>query len=893
MIHGLTDSATDSTTSWPIVRFNRICFALALLWLGLSLFASLRLWPNERFDQPAPEKHDFSQFYMGGVIARHGAWDALYPIPHADSLNSPGAWEYSETRPKYRALGDEAGVPEKSSRFIQPPPFALLMEPIAFLKYRLAKKVWNLLMVLCAWGVAVMAGRFYEIAAGTRSPLAGVIAMAVAVSPLTLDTLRLMNVSPFIALMCGLSVVGLLQRNSELGATAVVIGAASKYATAIFLPLYIAMRKWRAIVVMAILSVVILILSVLVMKTGPFNVFIKEMLPTFGRTHTDTWNRSFSALLMQIAGPPGHAQPLRGGMRLLAGALQWGSLIGLLAILFTRKVEVWNAPPAVMAAAAALLCWFLIFSPILWDHYFFYLVPLWGWLAREARRSPAKTFLIGGAILFQCLPEIITERRLPGHFHVNGQPLTVMGPYECFMLLSAVVIFLVAISRLLAPIIGSAQETTAGATHFSFSTRQFNRVCVAIAALWLFTATPAAVRRFPSNEGDFPQFYMGGVIARVHAWDAMYPIPRPGSHNNAGMETDSTMRPRYAMEAEKRGVGDRLRFIQPPPVALLLLPMGYLSYPRAFELWMLMLVVCGVGVSMLAGRIFELLSGRPTKIYGLVTLLVACSPLMLHAIYIANMTVPVALLIGIAIVQLVRRRDASSAGAIVLGTVTKYATLPLLPLAVAMRRWKLIVAAGFISIALVAVTFAVMGKGPFEVYFREIAPTLSRTHDISTNQSLSGFLERVLHHPSLSLSVRLSILTAEAVVLCGILWLMFRRPVEFWMQPANVLAAAMALLTLLLIFSPIFWEHYPVYLCPLWGWLIWEARRCPGRALLAVVAIALTYVPWTAWFDLREPYNTHILPSAILMGGLGVWRLWSGEMGTGASTADFASGLNR
>jgi hypothetical protein len=891
MIHGLLDSSADQPTTWSIGRFNRVCFAIALFWLGASLVASLRLWPNEYRNQEAPEKHDFSQFYMGGLIARHGAWDALYPIPHAGSANSPGAWEYSETRPGYRGLADEAGVPEKSSRYIQPPPFALMLKPLGMLKYRTSKKAWNLLMVLCAWGVAIMAGRSYELAAGAKSPLAGMIALLVAVSPLTLDTLRLMNISPLIALMCGASVLGLLRRNSEGGATALVIGAVAKYATAIFLPLYIAMRKWRAIGAMIVLSIVILAVSLLVMKTGPFTVFFREMVPTFGRTHTDTWNRSFSALLMQMTGTPGHLEPLHGGMLIFAHAMQWGTLLAVLAIVFTRRIEVWNEAINVMAGGAALLCWFLIFSPILWDHYFFYLVPFWGWLAWEARRSPFKTVVIGGVILFQCLPEFITDRRLPGHFQIHGQPVTVLGPYECFMLLTAVIILLIAVARLLSPAVRCAGESAALPTQFSFTTRQFNRVCVAIATLWLFAATPAVLRRFPSNEGDFPQFYMGGVMARLHAWDSLYPVPREGSHNNAGMETDSTMRPRYAEEAERRGVGDRLRFIQPPPVALLLLPLGYLSYPRAFELWTLMLVACGVGVAVLAGRIFALLHGRPTKTAGMIVLLVALSPLMLHAIYIANMSVLVALLIGIGLVEMVRRRDGLSSLAIVLGSVTKYATLPLLPVALAMRRWGLIIASIVIAAGLFLGAFAVMGRVPFQVYFHDIAPTLSRTHDISTNQSISGFLERVLHQPVLSGPMRLGLLAIAAMAIASVLWLMLRRPIAYWRNSANVFAAAMAMLTLLLMFSPIFWEHYPVYLCPLWGWLIWEGRRCPGRAVVGWLAIALTYVPFTAWMDLTEPYNTHILPSAVLMCGLGVWKLCERGVEPGASPAASASGL--
>ena len=865
--------APPMVTVWSIVRFNRLCYAAAFLWIGAALFLSLRWSPHEFPLHEAPEKHDFSQFYMGGLIARHGAWNDLYPIPHSGSLNSPGAWEYSEVKPEYRRLAEEAGVPEKSSRYIQPPPFALMLEPLGFLKYRAAKQVWNLLMVLCAWGVAVMAGRSYELAARRRSPLAGAIALLVAVSPLTLDTLRLMNVSPFIALLIGFAAFSLICKHSEGGALALVVGAASKYALAILLPLYIAMRKWRSIAVMGIATVAIIGFSLAMMKTGPFVVFLKEMLPTFGRPHTDPWNRSIFGLLMQMAGPHGNIKPLTGMWRIAGWVLQYGTLLGLLAILFTRKIEYWRDPAHIFAGAAALLCWFLIFSPILWDHYFFYLVPLWGWLIWEARRSWLAGIVVAAAIGYQCLPDFIIDLHWPARFSLNGQRITLAGPYECAMLLAAVAIFAVAIARLFKPVIRAEAEPQERRTTFSFTNAQFNHLCAGLAALWLLAAVPASLRNSSMWEGDFPQFYMGGVMARLHAWDSLYPIPDPASHNNAGMPDDSNMRPRYAQEAMTRGVGDRLRFIQPPPVALLLMPLGYLGYHRAFELWTLMLGACGWGVALLAGKLHDILRGETTKTSGLVVLLVACSPLMLHAIRVANMTVGVALLIGISIIEMVRRKPAISALAIVLGMVTKYITLALLPLVFVTRRWKLLAWSAVFGSLLGAASFSVMTAEPFKTYQREIAPTLTRTHDFATNQSIPAFLGRVLHQKDLSRRIRWTVLAIEAITLAALLWLLLRKPPAYWEEPAHVFAAAMALLTFMLIFSPVFWEHYPVYLCPLWGWLVYEGRRSWGFTIGAVIAIGLTYVPWTALMDLREPLNTHILPSALLMMGLAVWRL--------------------
>jgi hypothetical protein len=872
----------EQSITWSIATFNRICYAIALLWIGGALLLSLRA---NVIEKGGHEYHDFSQFYMGGLIARHHAWDALYPIPHTGSVNSPGEWEESDPRPAYAALAEEAGVPQQSSRFIQPPPFALMLEPIAFLKYPQAKKAWNLLMVLCAWGVAVMAGKSFELAARRSSPIAGGLALLVAISPLTLDTLRLMNVTPLIGLLIGFSAFALLCKHSEGGALALVIGGAAKYATGMLLPLYVAMRKWRALIVMGVLSAAIIGGSMVVMKTGePYRVFFREMAPTFFRTHTDAWNRSLPALAMQLA-DPGAAKPapLHGGWLAGVRVLQWGTLVGILAIVvFTRRPEFWQDPAHVLAGAAVLVCWFLIFSPIFWDPYLMYLSPFWGWVAWEGRRSWLRAALAAFVIVYPNLPDFVLER------HITHS-ITLAGPHESGVLLSVIIMMILGAWRLLEPVDQPQEDALERRTTFSFTTVQFNRGCAAAAGLWLVLAVPAVIHGAPEwkhkpllgraaqwdvDKGDFPQFYMGGVMARMRAWDSLYPIPNPGSRNNAGMPADSAMRPRYAAEAERRGVGDRLRYIQPPPVALLLLPMGYLSFHRAFQVWTLLLIACGWGIAVLTGKSFEILHRRPTRGAGLIILLVALSPLMLHAIVIANMSVPVGLCIAVALLGLLRQRDAMPAAAIVLGGVTKYATLALLPLAVAMRRWMLVLWTMILAAALVGGSYALMKAEPFRTYWRDIAPTLSRVHEIETNQSILGFLSRVSHHGGdVAKPLRITVWIVAALALAGLLWLVLRRPATFWIEPARVLAAATALLTWLLVFSPVFWEHYPVYLCPLWAWLIWEAGRSWLRAALGAAAIASMYVPFTFLFDLKEPLNTHMLPGAIVMLALAVWRL--------------------
>jgi len=104
----------------PIVkRFNRCCSAAAFAWLVIVVPLTFKFRPVRY--------HDAGQFYMGGVIARHGAWDSLYPLPRPGSPYNPGLAGDSDRRPTYQILSDAVGVGD-DPRFIQPPPDALLLQ---------------------------------------------------------------------------------------------------------------------------------------------------------------------------------------------------------------------------------------------------------------------------------------------------------------------------------------------------------------------------------------------------------------------------------------------------------------------------------------------------------------------------------------------------------------------------------------------------------------------------------------------------------------------------------------------------------------------------------------------------------------------------------------------
>src|SRR5262245_56759653 len=113
----------DRIRNLDVCRFNRICSIISLAFLFITIGAKTALYEHRGINQ----FQDYTQYYMGGLVAVNGAWDSMYPIPNPDSHTNPGFAENSELRPGYRALAEKAGVSTGAVRFMQPPPLALLL----------------------------------------------------------------------------------------------------------------------------------------------------------------------------------------------------------------------------------------------------------------------------------------------------------------------------------------------------------------------------------------------------------------------------------------------------------------------------------------------------------------------------------------------------------------------------------------------------------------------------------------------------------------------------------------------------------------------------------------------------------------------------------------------
>jgi hypothetical protein len=405
---------------------------------------------------------------------------------------------------------------------------------------------------------------------------------------------------------------------------------------------------------------------------------------------------------------------------------------------------------------------------------------------------------------------------------------------------------------------------------------RFNLACAVFAMAFLIvTLTAKTIWR--GDPQDFPQYYLGGWTVRVQAWDSLYPIPREGSTINPGQQEDSILRPRIAEIAQRTGVGEKCtRYIQPPPFALLLWPLSFLPFRAALWVWMYLNLLAAWGVSLQAGKLYERCVGHSTPLIGVLIVAIDTSPTVHRCVRIENMSPIVGWLIGYATLELLRRDGPRAALAITVGTVAKYSLAALLPVYLAMHKWRTILWGLLMAATLLAVALAVMTTEPFRIFFREIAPTLGRSISLTGNQSFQGFLLRILHADVVPPAVLRAVHIAQAATLLLLLWSIFRRKRSFWNEPVHVFRGLLRAGRVAADFSPIFWDHYHAYLYPFWGWLAWEGHRSRIRLAAVLLIMAASYVPTPILTSIRlpEPLASHLLWSAAGMMMLGIARLW-------------------
>ena len=408
----------------------------------------------------------------------------------------------------------------------------------------------------------------------------------------------------------------------------------------------------------------------------------------------------------------------------------------------------------------------------------------------------------------------------------------------------------------------------------------FTTVARTLALFWILGVVVPSVWR-KERVHDFAQVYMGAKVVSAGEAAHLYPLPHPGAHRNAGFAGASAMQPAYERLAQEEDLGGYNRFVYPPPAVLPLLALVPLGYERALRVWSILMGLAGWMVACQAGWIAADLAGRATRLAGIVTLLVAGSPLLAYALRSGNVSPLVAACIGTSIIGLRAhsgtRTDFEVALGCALGGLFKGTSVSLLPLVLAMGRLRSLLYLAGLTLLAVLGTWLLVGREPFRVFFEEIAPTFARSDAAHANQSLSASLLR--YRGALELSqvwvIALRVVGTSALLGLGA-WVFVRRE-ALRRSPVMFYAAVAGLLVVPLIFAPLAWVHYQLLGALLFGWLAREARGSRGRALLALLPVASAIFPAALFVELPEPIGSHFLLGNLAILTLATWRLGARE----------------
>jgi hypothetical protein len=351
---------------------------------------------------------------------------------------NPGEPENSTLRPRYRELARRYGFDEQAggTRYMQPPPFALLFVPLTFLPLRAAHALWIVCLCLATWGIARQSARAYQLCSGRIDIVSGLLILLICVSLQAHRWTRVGNVSAIIGWLIGY--IGLTLASGRQGvrpAIAIVIAGLAKYVSVILIPILVAARYWRTLLWTLVLGAAFVLISLIFTGVGPYRVFINEIGPTLTQPVIRDQNVSLVAFTHRAM----HTDVLPAWTVVTLRIARLVLLLAILVALFGRRFDVWRIAANACAACVALLGCLLIFSPILWEHYFAYLAPFYGWLLAEAIRAKWLRPIVAIAVILAWFPQKVLGAR-----HVSE-------PFNSFLLWAVLLMMVVALWRVFRP----------------------------------------------------------------------------------------------------------------------------------------------------------------------------------------------------------------------------------------------------------------------------------------------------------------------------------------------------------------------------------------------------------------------------------------------------------
>jgi hypothetical protein len=397
----------------------------------------------------------------------------------------------------------------------------------------------------------------------------------------------------------------------------------------------------------------------------------------------------------------------------------------------------------------------------------------------------------------------------------------------------------------------------------SVSPQLFTRTMLGISALWLFVVFPGLNwicpdrLHKPSNACDFQQYYAGATVVKNGLWDSLYPVPKPEVYHNP-----PTFRPKYrTFLFDEQTMGRKplyypalnvpeasdyapkllaicpeltyWRFINPPPLVLLLWPLSLFDYETAaHRVFPTVSMAALFGLSIFSSRIYRLLRGCGSYSEGLVLFAVAWFSFRGRTSILSdgNVTPILGFLIAFATYAWMRGRQIGVGVAMIPLLLFKTIGLTWCPLLLLRRvQWKTLGTLAGLSVLLNGLTLYLGGVEIYRKFFFEVVPRLYVPIGV-------GFTAEVFRAYGFYPGTFYSLVT---LAFCGLLYWGYWRGLgieEVIYRRAAIAATLAGTMAMFCLLNFSIWLHYfPSYLYfPFLGWLLWEGHQATGRWRVAI-----------------------------------------------------------
>jgi hypothetical protein len=390
--------------------------------------------------------------------------------------------------------------------------------------------------------------------------------------------------------------------------------------------------------------------------------------------------------------------------------------------------------------------------------------------------------------------------------------------------------------------------------------KHFYSLALSLSCAWLVVILPCLTfsdwehdeQRRAVSDTDFAQYYMGALVVRHALWDNLYPVPK----EPVSQEQPSPLRIMDGgiASAEQSTIDPKLlticpelegnnRYVYPPPLALLLAPLGFLDYHGAKQAWFLLLGASLCGTGYLSYKIFAKLTGQVYKPTGiLIIILPATIQLYCYLRHydtgydLGNCSAFLGLLITAAVWCWLAERQVLVGILMIPLLLFKGLGLGWCLLLLAMPvRWKTLATLAILTIGLNTLTFYFSGVQPYKVFLTEILPAAN----IAVGTGLQGQLKYYfgLNYQKVFLLVNLFL---HLVVFVGYQRSQSLADHNGYRNEATITALACSVAIFVLL-NPVVWQHYyfPYLVYPFAGLISIHLGRKSSKKNRSLLALFL------------------------------------------------------